>query len=116
LPVSVTVTVGTYKPNQSFVRVRIIEGEAQDISEAKVVCTCVVDQLPKNLPRGSQFDLSLTYDADGLIQVVAAHRDSTRIGSASIHWGVGPAPQEQQEEARPNHSPHQNSDDPTALS
>lgn len=81
LPYSRQVTVSTTIPNQPRASVKIIEGELNESD--KVVCKCTIDGLPEILPQNSIFDVNVTYDADGLLQVVAIHRDTGRLATVS---------------------------------
>jgi len=88
LPASVNVVVGTFRPNQSRIKVRVVEGNSRSLGAGRSVCTCIVDHLPPNLPANSLFDVSLTYDVDGLLQVMATHRDSGRVATASTLYAA----------------------------
>jgi molecular chaperone DnaK len=84
LPSSANVVVSTVQPNQRRVKIRIMEGDAAPEEEEKLICHCVLDALPENLPADSKFDVNLMYDADGLLQVIAEHRASGRLATVSI--------------------------------
>ena len=83
LPASANVVVGTFRPNQSRIKIQVIEGGFEPCNGHRSICTCVVDHLPPHLPANSLFDVSLSYDVDGLLQVMATHRDSGRVATAS---------------------------------
>lgn len=83
LPAMAQVRLLTTSENQSRATIRVVEGDSESTSNAKVVCKCTIDNLPPNLPKDSVFDVDLTYDADGLLHVVAMHRDTGRLVSVS---------------------------------
>lgn len=89
LPASVTLTVGTARPNQSRASVKVVEGEQGVLGDDEIVCTCTIHDLPPDLPKDSSIDVELTYDADGLLHVVAKHRDTGRAASASMSYHSG---------------------------
>lgn len=86
LPATANVTVATVKPNQSRVSIKIVEGH-RSTSNGKVLCKCTLDHLPRQLPASSEFDVNLTYDADGLLHVIAKHRETGRLATVSALYG-----------------------------
>jgi molecular chaperone DnaK len=68
LPATARVSVATTVANQRRVSLKILE-EGADVE----ICRCVIDQLPPRLPSGSRFDVDLTYNPGGLLQVTAQH-------------------------------------------
>lgn len=94
LPVTASTTVLTCYPNQRRATIRVVETATETDLETdletdtepeagNVVCKCSIDNLPEGLPAESVFDLELGYDADGLLHVIARHRDSGRLATVS---------------------------------
>ena len=83
LPAHAQVAVTTIQLGQSIVRLKIVEGEGRDYDENVIVCICELRDLPPNLPEGSLFDVEVSYDTQGLLQVIAKHRKSGRLASIS---------------------------------
>lgn len=83
LPASTSLKVRTVRPNQKRVSVRVVEG-SQDKGE--LVCRCSIDDLPDGLPARSIIHVHVTYDADGLLSVVAKHDETGRLASVSAQY------------------------------
>jgi molecular chaperone DnaK len=83
LPASASLQLRTTRHNQQRATVRIVEGEGEFDTHAKIVCKCTIDGLPPGLPKSSNFDVNVMYDADGLLHLVAVHRDTGRLASVS---------------------------------
>jgi molecular chaperone DnaK len=81
LPASASVTVATHKPNQSHVSMKVVECDGENGRVPPVVCKCTLGDLPPGLPEGSRFDVEVSYNTQGLIQVIAKHRESGRLAS-----------------------------------
>ncbi len=90
LPASAAVTVGTIKENQQKVTRRIVEGEDVHFKGDEIILQCVLDQLPEGLPKESAFDVDLTYEANGLLQVIGKHRASGRLVATTLERAEGP--------------------------
>jgi molecular chaperone DnaK len=84
LPASVSVGVETVNDNQKRISLKIVEAEDSVYREEDVVLRCEVNNLPEGLPEGSAFDVELTYETSGLLQVVAKHRESGRIATSCL--------------------------------
>ena len=89
LPASASLVVGTVDENQHRITVIVVESEAEEYVEAATVCRCVLDNLPPGLPKMSLFDLTLNYEANGTLQVVAQHRDSGLLAAVSVQRPTG---------------------------
>jgi hypothetical protein len=81
LPALARVSVCTSRPNQSTASLKIVECAGPAHGEDAIVCVCRLRDLPPDLPLGSLFDVELCYDAQGLLQVIANHRDSGRLAT-----------------------------------
>jgi molecular chaperone DnaK len=84
LPVTARVVVGTVSANQSRINLRIVEADDESGVEDGIICRCAIADLPEGLPEESLFDVELTYEPSGLLQVIAKHRDSGRLATASL--------------------------------
>lgn len=83
LPATANLPVQTIWENQSTVSLKIVECDGEAGTVPPIVCKCTLHDLPPRLPIGSIFDVELSYDSQGLIQVIARHRDSGRLASLS---------------------------------
>ena len=84
LPAFVTVGVETVKSHQDRISLKIVEAEGEKFREEDVLLRCEINNLPPDLPEGSGFDVDLTCEPSGLLQVVAKHRDTGRIATARL--------------------------------
>ena len=86
LPTSVSVTLATKASNQRRASLCVVEG-GQGPADAKVLCKCTIDDLPPGLPVDSLFDVTVSYDLDGLLHLIAKHRDTGRLATVSAQYG-----------------------------
>jgi molecular chaperone DnaK len=84
LPCSVPFTVKTVHDNQRAIRFKIVEGEQGHIPNETTLCEWVINNIPAALPRGEPFDVSLTCQENGLLQMVARHRRSDWLAMVSM--------------------------------
>jgi len=59
----------TYVNDQEFLRVIVLEGEAESADDCTPIALCDVGPLPKGLPAGSPVSVRLGYDHSGRLQV-----------------------------------------------
>ena len=85
LPASVARTYFTVKDGQSKVRVRILQGEAQQAAACIPVGECWIAGLPDGLPKGSPVEVRCGVAANGRIEVTAVDKSSSRSARAEIH-------------------------------
>ncbi|MDY3557272.1 Hsp70 family protein [Gemmata sp. JC717] len=85
LPVSVSRVYFTVAPNQTRVRVRVLQGEAQQAEACIPVGECWIDGLPPDLPKGSPVRVTCGVAANGRIEVTATDETSGRAVTAAIH-------------------------------
>ncbi len=83
LPVSTSIRVKTVRENQRVIAVKIVESDAWNGNGQEILCRCEIQHLPQNLPKGTVFEVDLMYDADGLLQVIACHKETGRSASIS---------------------------------
>ncbi|MBL8818668.1 MAG: Hsp70 family protein [Planctomyces sp.] len=71
LPVACTHVFGTVVANQTRVHVRIVESGAGADLPPTVLGDCVITELPKNLPEGSEVEVTISYDHLARVHVSA---------------------------------------------
>jgi molecular chaperone DnaK len=85
LPAATEQVYYTVTDNQARVRVRILQGEAQQAAACIPVGECWIDGLPGNLPKGSPVRVKCGVAANGRIEVTATDLTSGRAATAAIH-------------------------------
>ncbi len=85
LPAAAGRTYFTATDNQPRVRVRILQGEAQQAEACIPVGECWIDGLPPTLPKGSPVRVTCGVAANGRIEVTATDETSGRAAKAAIH-------------------------------
>ena len=85
LPAAVSRVYYTAQDNQTRVRVRVLQGEAQQAEACIPVGECWIDGLPPNLPKGSPVQVRCGVAANGRIEVMALDMTSGRTAKAEIH-------------------------------
>lgn len=71
LPTEVTHIYGTVKENQKRVNLRIVESGTNPDDEYVELGTCVIEELPENLPEGSLIAVTISYDEQARVHVSA---------------------------------------------
>jgi molecular chaperone DnaK len=71
LPAAMTKTFKTLKPNQRSVVIAVLEGESEKPEVCAHVGTCMITDLPPNLPAGWPVQVSYSYKANGRLHVEA---------------------------------------------
>lgn len=71
LPLTVTKTFKTSRPNQRQVVIKVMEGESAQPNACTQIGVCSIRPLPRNLPVGWPVEVSYTYEANGRLQVTA---------------------------------------------
>ncbi|RMG33815.1 MAG: Hsp70 family protein, partial [Planctomycetota bacterium] len=84
LPAAVTERFGTVVPNQRRVNLQIIESDPHEPSGYARVGQCVIDELPPELPEGSEIAVTIRYDEQALVHVEAQDVVSGKIASVDI--------------------------------
>jgi len=85
LPAASSRVYYTVGENQTRVRVRILQGEANQSAACIPVGECWIDGLPANLPKGSPVQVRCGVGANGRIEVMALDMTSGRMARAEIH-------------------------------
>jgi molecular chaperone DnaK len=89
LPAAAEQIYHTVVENQARVRVRILQGEAQQAAACIPVGECWIEGLPGNLPKGSPVRVRCGVAANGRIEVTATDLTSSRAVTAAIHRPSG---------------------------
>lgn len=84
IPSSMTKTYYTMDENQSAVKIDIYQGENQSINNNSYIASFVLDNLPKNLPSGSEVDITFEYNINGLVEVSAQERKSGKLEKLEV--------------------------------
>ena len=69
--------------------IRLTEGNWHPDGDDNCVCTCRIQDLPRNLPVYSRIEVEVTYGKDGLLEVLARHRESGKTASACVNFVSG---------------------------
>jgi molecular chaperone DnaK len=85
LPAAAEQVYYTVTDNQSRVRVRILQGEANQAEACIPVGECWIDGLPPNLPKGSPVRVRCGVAANGCIDVAATDLTSGRAAMTTLH-------------------------------
>jgi molecular chaperone DnaK len=85
LPAAAEQVYYTVSENQTRVRVRILQGEANQAAACIPVGECWIDGLPESLPKGSPVRVRCGVAANGRIEVTATDLTSSRQVVANIH-------------------------------
>jgi molecular chaperone DnaK len=84
LPASQTQRYGTVVPNQRRVNLQIVEsGTSKDAPPVKLG-ECIINDLPPNLPEGSEIDVTIRYDAAARVHVEAVAVSSGKKAAVEI--------------------------------
>jgi molecular chaperone DnaK len=100
LPTAASRVYKTVAPDQSKVRVRVLQGEAHQAEACISVGECWIEGLPDNLPKGSPVQVRCAVGADGLIDVMALDMTSGLLARTAIHRDSGLADEEIAREAK----------------
>ena len=85
LPAAVSRVYYTARDNQTRVRVRVLQGEAQQAEACIPVGECWIEGLAANLPKGSPVQVRCGVAANGRIEVMALDMTSGRVAKTEIH-------------------------------
>lgn len=84
LPASGTHNFGTVVPNQRRVHLQIIESGTSAEQPPVKLGACVIDELPPNLPEGSQIAVTIRYDEQARVHVEAKDVTSGKLAHTEI--------------------------------
>lgn len=89
LPASRVKIFGTEAVNQRRVRLRIVEGDARDPRACTQIGECLIEPLPKGLPKGAPVEVAFSYDASGRIHVKATEKTHNITAQVELHHEGG---------------------------
>jgi molecular chaperone DnaK len=89
LPASASRVYHTVQANQTRVRVRVLQGEAQQAESCIPVGECWIDGLPANLPKGSPIEVTYGLADDGRISVTAKELTGGISAHTELHRPTG---------------------------
>ncbi len=78
IPSSMTKTYYTAMENQPEADIEVYQGEDSTASKNTFIGSFVLDELPPNLPLGSEIEVSFEYNLNGIVEVSALERSSGR--------------------------------------
>ena len=76
IPTSMSETFHTIAEGQSAVKVEAFQGERPAASANTFIGSFLLDDLPKNLPMGSEIDVTFSHDLNGIVEISARDRKS----------------------------------------
>ncbi len=85
LPTAASRVYYTVKENQPHVRVKVLQGEAQQADACIAVGECWIEELAPNLPKGAPIQVRCGVGSDGLIDVMALDMTSGKMARTEIH-------------------------------
>ncbi len=91
IPTSMSETFHTLLSGQKSVKVEAFQGERPVASENMFIGSFLLDDLPKNLPAGSEIDVSFSYDLNGIVEVSARDRKSGKAEKSRFDVNRPPA-------------------------
>jgi molecular chaperone DnaK len=99
LPTAASRVYYTVKENQPHVRVKVLQGEAQQADACINIGECWIEGLPPALPKGSPVQVRCGVGSNGLIDVMALDMTSGKMARAEIHRSSGLSEEEIAREA-----------------
>jgi len=84
IPTSMSETFLTLVHGQRAVQIDAFQGEKPVASENTAIGSFQLGELPKNLPAGSEIDVSFTYNLNGIVEVTARDRRSGKSERAAF--------------------------------
>jgi molecular chaperone DnaK len=84
LPVAASKIFRLYRAGATAVRVKVLEGEAEEASSNIPIGECRISGLPPGLPKNSPIQVRLAYGANGRVSVMALDMTHGRFAQANI--------------------------------
>ena len=75
--------------NQPRVRVKVLQGEANQADACISIGECWIEGLPPSLPRGSPVQVRCGVGSNGLVEVLALDMTSGKMARTEIHRSSG---------------------------
>jgi molecular chaperone DnaK len=89
LPTAASRVYRTLADNQSRVRVKVLQGEAQQADACISIGECWIEGLPPNLPKSSPIQVRCAVGSNGLVEVMALDMTSGKMARTEIHRSSG---------------------------
>jgi len=89
LPTAASRVYRTVTENQGRVRVKVLQGEAQQADHCISIGECWIEGLPPNLPKSSPIQVRCGVGTNGLIDVLALDMTSGKMVRTEIHRSSG---------------------------
>jgi molecular chaperone DnaK len=78
LPTALTKNYYTAVPNQKVVEITAFQGEEPIASKNTLLGSFMLEDLPPNLPAGSEVEVTFEYNLNGIVEITALERQSRR--------------------------------------
>ncbi|MBI1918041.1 MAG: Hsp70 family protein [Planctomycetes bacterium] len=89
LPTAASRVYYTRVENQQRVRVKVLQGEAQQADACISIGECWIDGLPPSLPKGAPVQVRCGVGSNGLVEVLALDMTSGKMARTEIHRSSG---------------------------
>lgn len=94
LPFAMSRVFRLNKEGATSVRVPVLEGEAPEADANILLGKCVVSGLSSDLPKGSPIQVRLSYDTNGMVNVMALDMTSGQLAQAVVEAEAALGPQD----------------------
>lgn len=84
LPTSITHQFGTVSPNQHRVHLKIVESGTKADEQYVELGTCIIEDLPHDLPENSQIKVTISYDEQARVHIAATDVASGKQATTEI--------------------------------
>jgi molecular chaperone DnaK len=84
LPTSITHQFGTVSPNQQRVHLKIVESGTKADEQYVELGTCIIEDLPPDLPENSQVEVTISYDEQARVHIAATDVSSGKQATTEI--------------------------------
>jgi molecular chaperone DnaK len=84
LPTSITHQFGTVSPNQKRVHLKIVESGTKADEQYVELGTCIIEDLPPDLPENSQIEVKISYDEQARVHIDATDVTSGKRATTEI--------------------------------
>ena len=90
MPTAASRVYRTVVENQQRVRVKVLQGEAQQADACIAIGECWIEGLPPNLPKHSPVQVRCGVGSNGLIDVMALDMTSGKMARTTMHRSQRP--------------------------
>jgi molecular chaperone DnaK len=89
LPTAASRVYRTLADNQTRVRVKVLQGEAQQADACISIGECWIEGLPPNLPKAAPIQVRCAVGSNGMVEVMALDMTSGKMARTEIHRSSG---------------------------